>query len=176
MNTFDIKQQDGSVLKLPILNIKGKDYLQVAHRILWMRTEHKDWSIYTHAVQLTDTSALFKAKIMDNKGNILAEAHKFENKTGFPDFIEKAETGAVGRALAFCGYGTQFAHELDEGVRLADAPINPMTKSGFSNVPSPSTVKAPLVNQAPQKIQTKTTGNNNQDSWVDQYRDHGPRK
>ncbi len=31
-------------------------------------------------------------------------------------------TGAVGRALAYCGYGTQFAPELEEGNRLADAP------------------------------------------------------
>ncbi len=33
-------------------------------------------------------------------------------------------TGAVGRALAYCGYGTQFAPELEEGSgRTADAPF-----------------------------------------------------
>lgn len=31
-------------------------------------------------------------------------------------------TGAIGRALAMCGYGTQFAPELEEGPRLADSP------------------------------------------------------
>ena len=42
---------------------------------------------------------------------------------GFPDYIEKAETGAIGRALAMCGYGTLQAPEFDEQDRLADAPI-----------------------------------------------------
>ena len=38
---------------------------------------------------------------------------------------EKAETKAVGRALAMLGYGTQFAaDELDEGERIADTPID----------------------------------------------------
>jgi hypothetical protein len=38
--------------------------------------------------------------------------------------MEKAETGAIGRALALIGYGTQFcADELDEGDRIVDAPV-----------------------------------------------------
>lgn len=46
-----------------------------------------------------------------------------ETLEGFGDFIEKAETGAIGRALALVGFGTQFcADELDEGPRLADSP------------------------------------------------------
>jgi hypothetical protein len=56
----------------------------------------------------------------------MAQAHKAENKTGdgFKDYLEKAETGAIGRALAMCGYGTQFTgDELDEGVRIVDAPV-----------------------------------------------------
>jgi hypothetical protein len=52
----------------------------------------------------------------------MATATKMENVRGFPDYLEKSETGAVGRALAFCGYGTQFAPELEESNRLADAP------------------------------------------------------
>ena len=36
---------------------------------------------------------------------------------------EKAETKAVGRALAMLGYGTQFAPELDEGERIVDSPV-----------------------------------------------------
>jgi hypothetical protein len=43
--------------------------------------------------------------------------------TGFPDYIEKAETGAIGRALAMCGYGTLQAPEFDEQDRLADMPV-----------------------------------------------------
>jgi hypothetical protein len=35
----------------------------------------------------------------------------------------KAETKAVGRALAMLGYGTQFAPEMDEGERIVDSPV-----------------------------------------------------
>lgn len=110
--------------ELPILNLRGKEYLQVAHRLVWFREEHPDWTIQTELVSVTDKSATAKATILDSQGRIIATAHKFENEQGFPDFIEKAETGSVGRALALCGYGTQFvADELDEGKRLADSPI-----------------------------------------------------
>ena len=41
----------------------------------------------------------------------------------FADYLEKAETRAVGRALAMCGYGTQFAPELEERERIVDSPV-----------------------------------------------------
>jgi hypothetical protein len=63
------------------------------------------------------------AIIKDASGRIIATARKRETENGFPDYIEKAETGAVGRALAMCGYGTLQAPEFDEGERLADAPF-----------------------------------------------------
>ena len=67
-----------------------------------------------------------KATIRDRKGNILAQGHKAETRTSFGDYLEKAETGAIGRALALCGYGTQFTgDELEEGARIVDAPIEP---------------------------------------------------
>jgi hypothetical protein len=38
--------------------------------------------------------------------------------------IEKAETAAIGRALAHAGFGTQFAFaDMDEGDYLADSPV-----------------------------------------------------
>ena len=64
-----------------------------------------------------------KAIIKDKDGRIIATARKRETEIGFPDYIEKAETGAVGRALAMCGYGTLQAPEFDECERLADAPV-----------------------------------------------------
>src|SRR5690606_22880776 len=76
-------------------------------------------------VSVTDRSALAKAVIRDATGRIVATSHKAETVNGFPDFLEKAETGAVGRALALIGYGTQFcADELDEGARIVDSPVD----------------------------------------------------
>jgi hypothetical protein len=40
--------------------------------------------------------------------------------------MEKAETGAIGRALALIGYGTQFAPEMDEEDRIVDSPVIPV--------------------------------------------------
>ena len=99
------------------------NYLPVAARIAWFRREHPDWSIITKTVQLANKAVLMKAIIKDATGRIIATARKKETEVGFPDYIEKAETGAVGRALAMCGYGTLQAPEFDEQDRLADAPL-----------------------------------------------------
>lgn len=110
--------------ELPLLNLKGKEYLEVKFRLVWFREENPAWSIETEYVTATDKSALAKATIRDDSGRILATSHKQENIQHFNDFLEKAETGAIGRALALLGYGTQFcADELDEGSRIVDAPV-----------------------------------------------------
>jgi len=99
------------------------DYLPVAARIAWFRKDHPDWSIITKTIQLANKAVVMKALIKDANGRIIATARKKETEIGFPDYIEKAETGAVGRALAMCGYGTLQAPEFDEGERIADAPV-----------------------------------------------------
>lgn len=99
------------------------DYLPVAARIAWFRREHSSWSIITKVVQLANKAVIMKAVIKDENGRIIATARKKETEIGFPDYIEKAETGAVGRALAMCGYGTLQAPEFDECERLADSPV-----------------------------------------------------
>ncbi len=33
--------------ELPILNLRGRDYLEVKYRLVWFREEHPDWSIET---------------------------------------------------------------------------------------------------------------------------------
>jgi hypothetical protein len=110
--------------ELPLLNLRGSDYLEVKYRLVWFREEHPSWSIETEFVSVTDRSACARAVIRDEEGRIIATSHKLENSMSFPDFMEKAETGAIGRALALIGYGTQFcAEELDEGERIVDSPV-----------------------------------------------------
>lgn len=110
--------------ELPLLNFRGKEYLEVKFRLVWFREDHPDWSIETELMSVTDVSAYARATVRDESGRVIATSHKFESIKGFPDFIEKAETGAIGRALALIGYGTQFcADELDEGKRIVDSPV-----------------------------------------------------
>lgn len=119
--------------ELPLLNLRGKQYLEVKFRLVWFREDHPDWSIETELISVTDVSAYARATIRDETGRVIATSHKFESIQGFPDFIEKAETGAIGRALALIGYGTQFcADELDEGKRIVDSPVPPRTLRGGS--------------------------------------------
>lgn len=110
-----------------LMKLKGKDYLPVAWRLVWFRERYPNGNIDTEAIQLTDTTAVFRATItaIGEGGEVLGRATgtKAQSKHGFSDYIEKAETGAIGRALAALGFGTQFDPELDEGERLADAPV-----------------------------------------------------
>ncbi|MGZ3694607.1 MAG: hypothetical protein ACXWQO_10530 [Bdellovibrionota bacterium] len=110
--------------ELPLLNLKGKDYLEVKYHLVWFREEHPQWSIETEFLSMDDRSACARAVVRDETGRIIATSHKSEAAGNFPDFMEKAETGAIGRALALIGFGTQFcADELDEGDRIVDAPV-----------------------------------------------------
>ena len=127
-----------------------KDYLPVQWRLVWFREQCPGGTIDTEELQVDldrevslEVSAWnnearrsekvvkkalgyarYKAVVTDGKGG-RATGTKSESAVKFPDYIEKAETGAIGRALAALGYGTQFTgDELDEGVeRLADAPV-----------------------------------------------------
>lgn len=102
----------------------GREYLPVASRLVWFREEHPDWLIVTSPFEINTEKqyAIFKAEICNEEGTIIATGYKMENRAGFKDWLEKSETGAIGRALAVCGYGTQFAPELEEGERLVDSP------------------------------------------------------
>lgn len=112
----------------------GRTYLPVSARIVWFREEHPDWGIITEPIEINHEKqyAVFKATIFNAEGRVMAMGTKKEDVKGFGDYLEKAETGSVGRALALCGYGTQFAPDLDEssGGRFADSP-QPMGGNRF---------------------------------------------
>ena len=125
-----------------------KDYLPCQWRLVWFRSVCPDGTIETEILHLdldreteeevfewnpearrserTTKRAhgfvVFRATVKDGKGGV-AIGTKSEKAASFPDYIEKAETGAIGRALAALGFGTQFAPEMNEELRIVDAPI-----------------------------------------------------
>jgi hypothetical protein len=110
-----------------LIDFRGKMYLPVAARLAWMREEHpSDWGIETEIVRLEmdpkHAYAVMRCTVRDGRGMILAQATKVEYARNFPDYTEKCETGCVGRALAMCGYGTQYVPDLEEGERVVDSP------------------------------------------------------
>lgn len=153
--TKDLK----SGTKLPLMSLKGKDYLQVAHRLVWFREEHPLGKIQTEAVFSDETRAVFKATVSVPDLNSgawleLSSGHKSEQKGRFADFLEKAETGAIGRALAVAGYGTQFEPEFDEEDRIVDSPLQAANKaSGKYTTPKEDAPKpAPTQTVAPKTV------------------------
>jgi hypothetical protein len=137
-HTIELKSKNGPQL-----------YLPVAQRLVWFRQACSEGTIHTELVSFDadrETSAetyqwneqtrrsekvtrqakgwaMFKASVTDGHG-ATATAHGSEGAADFGDYIEKAETKAIGRALALLGYGTQFAPEFNEEHRIVDSPIS----------------------------------------------------
>lgn len=115
-----------------LTKLKGKDYLEVKWRLLWLRTEHPDAVIRTELVEHDRENrwAMFRATVMLPSGGE-ATGYGQEDAKGFAgnpgDYPEKAETKALGRALAALGFGTQFADDHDFGAgdseRVVDSPV-----------------------------------------------------
>lgn len=127
--------------ELPLLDLRGKPYLQVAHRLVWFRERYPTGNIVTSLITITEDYAIARAEIAID-GRVIATGTKKETEEGFPDFIEKAETGAIGRALAIAGFGTQFEPEFDEEDRLADAPIEVARKATNGAAANSSSIAA----------------------------------
>lgn len=125
-----------------LIKLKGKDYLEVKWRLYWLRTEHPDASIVTSVLEhdRKDGYALIQAAVAIPGGGS-ATGLGSETKGDFGDYLEKAETKAIGRALAALGYGTQFCDDHDFGAgsktdyRLVD---NPVGRSASPRQPQPS--------------------------------------
>jgi hypothetical protein len=119
----------------------GGLYLPARQRISWMRGEPQprpEWTIDTYAEEIERGKfvsnnkveggyARYRANIFDDHGRLIGTGTKTEWSERFMDFAEKAETGAIARALAVCGFGTEMALDIDEGIdqdRIADAPVD----------------------------------------------------
>jgi len=117
-----------------LVNLNGRgEYLEVKWRLLWLRTEHPDAIIETELVKYEERDAVFKARVSIPGGGS-ATGWGSESAGDFRDFLEKAETKAIGRALAALGYGTQFCQDHEFGgdgliagngqMRIVDAPVD----------------------------------------------------
>ncbi len=127
----------------------SQDYLDVKWRLVWFRELCPQGTIDTEEVEVdldremeaevfvwnaerrrsekvvkrASGYARYRAVVTDGNGG-RATGTKSECAASFPDYIEKAETGAIGRALAGLGFGTQFVgDELSEGHRIVDSPV-----------------------------------------------------
>jgi hypothetical protein len=101
------------------------EYLEVKWRLCWFRDRFPHGSIITEeiCVDLDRGYARYRTTVGDGEGGI-ATGTGTETAAGFADYVEKAETRSIGRALAALGIGTQFVgEELSEAAHVCDAPV-----------------------------------------------------
>lgn len=111
------RQPDGSYKKI------ANDYLDVKWRLVWFREEHPDGSIHTDLLSQPGVSpAVVKATVTLENG-VTATGFGQCGAEDWGDWLEKAETRSIGRALALLGFGTQFCEDFDE--IITDAPVEP---------------------------------------------------
>jgi hypothetical protein len=108
-----------------------EDYLEVKWRLCWFRDRYPHGQITTEevCVDLERGYARYKATVDDGEGGT-ATGYGTETQADFGDYCERAETRALGRALAALGIGTQFVgQDLTEGEHVADALVRPPASS-----------------------------------------------
>ena len=144
-----------------ITQLKGSDYLEVKWRLVWLRDRHPDAVIETELIAHDDKLAIFKATVSVPGPSGSATGFGSETPGDFRDYIEKAETKAIGRALAALGFGTQFAGYEDgaSNDRPVDSPVKRDALPRQRNVSQ---------NTVPQRSGSPQTNANDQTAFVDQ--------
>lgn len=97
--------------EISFIDVKGKNYADVANRVKAFRKLFPNGGINTEIVSLADGICVMSAKCYDENGKMISsgtayekEGSSFINKTSY---IENCETSAVGRALGFIGIGVE---------------------------------------------------------------------
>lgn len=108
-----------------LTKVSGRDYLEVKWRLVWMRSQYPEAQVETELVEHHNSMAVFRARVTLPSG-ASATGWGSEGIDDFGDYLEKAETKALGRALAALGFGTQFCWDFEFGAeqqRIVDAPV-----------------------------------------------------
>jgi hypothetical protein len=108
-----------------LTRVNGSDYLEVKWRLVWLRDQHPEATVETELVSHIDNTAVFRAQIAIPGGGS-STGWGSETSGDFRDYLEKAETKAIGRALAALGFGTQFCPDFEFGAaagRVVDSPV-----------------------------------------------------
>ena len=122
-------------------------YLDTKYRLLWFRLKYNSGKIVKIPKTLAKDYATFEVRIYadvnDAQENFLANgfASRYrddENKQFGLNFVESAETAALGRALKDAGFGTQFCDiALPNDAQIVDAGVNIAFDPDNSEIPNP---------------------------------------
>jgi hypothetical protein len=121
-----------------LTKVGSSDYLEVKWRIVWLREVAPDARIVTELHSHGDQEAIFRAEITIPGGGS-ATGWGTETFGDFRDYLEKAETKALGRALAALGFGTQFCPDHDFGSSQGHVVDSPVDTGNYQGTRSAST-------------------------------------
>jgi hypothetical protein len=132
-----------------LINVNGALYLEVKWRLVWLRSIFPDAVVETDLVEHSDGRAIFKATAKLPSG-ASATGWGTESADHFPEYLEAAETKALGRCLAALGFGSQFCTDFDlvetQGV-LVDSPVrtNRPLPNGQEDGPTTVNIDQPMT-------------------------------
>ena len=128
-------------------------YLDTKYRLLWFRLVYPNGKIHKIPKAINKDCATFEARIYkdvnDAPENFLANGfasrYKDETNESFGmNFVETAETAALGRALKDAGFGTQFCDvALPNDAMQVDAGVQISFDAANENMPSPDDDEIP---------------------------------
>ena len=99
-----------------MVQINGKDYVTVAERLQRLHDQHEKVIIETEILRFDDEIVLVKAILKIDEKKFIGHAQEVigSSQVNSTSALENAETSAVGRALAFAGFG------VNGGIASAD--------------------------------------------------------
>ena len=102
-----------------MVQINGKDYVTVAERLEKLHDQHEKVIIETEILRFDDEIVLVKAILKIDEKKFIGHAQEVigSSQVNSTSALENAETSAVGRALAFAGFG------VNGGIASADEMI-----------------------------------------------------
>jgi hypothetical protein len=154
-----------------LITVNGADYLEVKWRLVWLRTVHPDAVLQTELVSHQDNRAIFKATVT-LPGGAAASGFGSEAYEHFPEYIEAAETKAIGRALAAAGFGSQFCSDFilaESAGILADAPVKPVAPRQHGETQPAVNIEQPMTNKQYNLIQIRARDNNLSGEDLDEF-------
>lgn len=116
-----------------VVKIHGREYKTVALRVAEFKEQYPEWSLVTELVSADDETVVMKAMVLDEnqrvRGTGYAEEKRAASKINRTSAMENAETSAIGRSLAACGFaGTEFASADEVANAIAQQNIDEQVK------------------------------------------------